>query len=63
MNFNIARIGNRLRHVYRSVTERPLNWRMIDAFVRLEEREENDGEIVTRPLRPDKSVSDGRKPR
>lgn len=33
-------LGSAMRRLLAAVTRRPLNWKLIDAFTRLEEREE-----------------------
>ena len=33
-------LGSALRRLFESITQRPMGWKMIDAFARLEEREE-----------------------
>jgi hypothetical protein len=43
MNETLKRIGLELRRRYQDMLRRPMNWRMIDAFVRLEEVEESKG--------------------
>lgn len=40
MNETLKRIGLELRRYYSHVLHLPLNWRMIDAVVKLEEAEE-----------------------
>jgi hypothetical protein len=40
MNETLKRLGLELRRRYRDALRRPMNWRMIDAFVRLEELDE-----------------------
>lgn len=40
MNETLKRIGLELRRYYSHVLQLPLNWRMIDAVVKLEEAEE-----------------------
>ncbi|MFN0218928.1 MAG: hypothetical protein ACKVP4_08965 [Hyphomicrobium sp.] len=41
MNETLKRIGFELRRRYEDVLRRPMNWRLIDAFVRLEEFDED----------------------
>lgn len=33
-------VGSAMRRLFAAITRRPMNWNMIDAFSRLEEREE-----------------------
>lgn len=50
MNETLKRIGLELRRRYHSMLRLPMNWRMIDAIVRLEETEErkarNEGQAA-----------------
>lgn len=45
MNETLKRLGLELRRRYREVLRRPMNWRMIDAMVRLEEIDEQKSRI------------------
>ncbi len=44
-------VGSAMRRLFAAITRRPMNWKMIDAFSRLEEREE---ELREREGRRDK---------
>ena len=49
--------GSVMRQVFEAVTRRPMGWKMIDAFARLEEREEElrarDSQRPAKPAKPD----------
>jgi hypothetical protein len=47
-------LGSALRRLFESITQRPMGWKMIDAFARLEEREEELRERGDRGHPPDK---------
>jgi len=49
MNAGLRIIGKRLRVIFGVLAKRPMGWNLIDAFTRLEEREERlrDGEERT----------------
>jgi len=33
-------VGSAMRRLFAAITRKPMNWKLIDAFTRLEEREE-----------------------
>ncbi len=59
MDNSLKTIGAGLRKIFLAFTRLPMSWRLIDAFTRLEEREEAMRDTLTKVKRLDDGAEDG----